>query len=82
MPTYAEVAFIASMSDRLMIPRLFNDGTRYWCAHGNFLPTDGKVDLGGSGATSIRCVYDEWYWGNQKLANPSQFTWGDTVITW
>lgn len=84
MPTYAEVAFIASMSDRLMIPRLFNDNTNYWCAHGNFMPTDGEVSLDGDGssATSIRCVYDEWYWGNQKLANPSQFTWGDTEITW
>lgn len=84
MPTYAEVAFIASMSDRLMIPRLFNDNTNYWCAHGNFMPTDGEVSLDGDGssATSIRCVYDEWYWGNKKLANPSQFTWGDTEITW
>lgn len=83
MPTYAEVAFIASMSDRLMIPRLFNDNTDYWCAHGNFLPTDGTVTLtNGDDAASIRCVYDEWYWGNQKLANPSQFTWGDTEITW
>lgn len=84
MPTYAEVAFIASMSDRLMIPRLFNDETNYWCAHGNFMPTDGEVSLDGDGssATSIRCVYDEWYWGNKKLANPSQFTWGDTEITW
>ena len=84
MPTYAEVAFIASMSDRLMIPRLFNDNTNYWCAHGNFMPTGGEVSLDGDGssATSIRCVYDEWYWGNKKLANPSQFTWGDTEITW
>lgn len=83
MPTYAEVAFIASMSDRLMIPRLFNDNTDYWCAHGNFLPTDGTVTLtNGDDAASIRCVYDEWYWGNQKLANPSRFTWGDTEITW
>lgn len=83
MPTYAEVAFIASMSDRLMIPRLFNDDTDYWCAHGNFLPTDGIVTLtNGDDAASIRCVYDEWYWGNQKLANPSRFTWGDTEITW
>lgn len=84
MPTYAEVAFIASMSDRLMIPRLFNDETNYWCAHGNFMPTGGEVSLDGDGssATSIRCVYDEWYWGNKKLANPSQFTWGDTEITW
>lgn len=83
MPTYAEVAFIASMSDRLMIPRLFNDNTNYWCAHGNFMPDGGKVELKNStSATSIRCVYDEWYWGNKKLADPSQFTWGDTVITW
>jgi hypothetical protein len=57
--------------------------------------TYGRTDFtspnnnGGSG--SVRCVYDEWYWGAQKdaqknpAANPSAgkeyvFTWGDKQI--
>ena len=88
MPTYAEVAFISLMSHRQMIPRLFDKGKSYWCAHGQFVPDDqGNVKLGGSGATSIRCVYDEWYWGSKRLStdtsktpNYAQFVWGDMKI--
>ena len=27
---------------------------------------------------AVRCVYDVWYWGNDKIPNPNVFTWGDT----
>lgn len=87
MPTYAEVAFICLMSNKGMIPDLFDDGISYWCAHGQFYPDGGEVKLGGSGASSIRCVYDEWYWGSERLStdtnvtpNYSQFVWGDMKI--
>lgn len=88
MPTYAEVAFISLMSHREIIPRLFDEGESYWCAHGQFVPDDeGNVKLGGSGSISIRCVYDEWYWGSKRLStntndtpNYSQFVWGDMKI--
>lgn len=87
MPTYAEVAFICLMSNKGMIPDLFDDGVSYWCAHGQFKPSGNEVILGGSGASSIRCVYDEWYWGSERLStdtsvtpNYSQFVWGDMKI--
>nr|MBR2110433.1 hypothetical protein [Alistipes sp.] len=88
MPTYAEVAFISLMSHRQIIPRLFDEGKSYWCAHGQFVPDDeGNVNLGGSGSISIRCVYDEWYWGSKRLStdtndtpNYAQFVWGDMKI--
>lgn len=87
MPTYAEVAFICLMSNKGMIPDLFDDGKSYWCAHGQFYPSGDEVKLGGSGASSIRCVYDEWYWGSKRLStdtsvtpNYSQFVWGDMKI--
>lgn len=87
MPTYAEVAFICLMSNKGMIPDLFDDGKSYWCAHGQFYPSGNEVKLGGSGASSIRCVYDEWYWGSERLStdtsvtpNYSQFVWGDMKI--
>ena len=77
LPTYAEAAFIVKLSNEEKIPYLFNTGTAYWCAHGQFEPTAQGVTLGHSGATSVRCVYDEWYWGSSQLTNKGTFTWGD-----
>jgi hypothetical protein len=82
LPTYAEAAFIVGLSNELKIPRLFNNNTRYWCAHGQFLPTTSGVTLNGNSgnsASSVRCVYDEWYWGSEQLPENQRgtFTWGD-----
>lgn len=81
LPTYAEAAFIVGLSNELKIPRLFNNGTRYWCAHGTFLPTANGVTIGATNTTasSVRCVYDEWYWGSEQLPENQRgtFTWGD-----
>lgn len=82
MPTYAEVEFICRMSSEGKIPDLFykptsSNGFRiyYWCAHGQFSPKyNGGIDLG-SGAETIRCVYDEWYWTDK--CDRKTFTWGD-----
>lgn len=86
MPTFAEAKFIYTLSWNGKIPALFNAGKNYWCAHGDFLPksdNSGEVELNPTGyATSIRCVYDEWYWGSEPAAltnqnGKDQFTWGD-----
>ena len=78
LPTYAEAAFIVSLSNEKKIPYLFNTGTNYWCAHGDFKPNGNNVDLNPDGnSNSVRCVYDEWYWGSDQIANKSTFTWGD-----
>ena len=84
MPTFAEAKFIYTLSLNGKIPALFNTGSNYWCAHGDFLPNNnGEVKLNPTGnATSIRCVYDEWYWGSEPAALKDQngkdlFTWGD-----
>ena len=86
MPTFAEAKFIYTLSWNGKIPALFNAGKNYWCAHGDFLPksdNSGEVELNPTGnATSIRCVYDEWYWGSEPAAlknqnDKDQFTWGD-----
>lgn len=26
---------------------------------------------------SVRCVYDDWYWGSDPIDDPTTFTWGD-----
>ena len=82
LPTYAEAAFIVSLSNELKIPRLFSNGSHYWCAHGEFLPSTKGVTLrniDNPTAYSVRCVYDEWYWGSEQLPENQRgtFTWGD-----
>ena len=87
LPTYAEAAFIVSLSNEKKIPYLFNTDTNYWCAHGDFKPKGNNVDLNPSGdASSVRCVYDEWYWGSERVAlkdndGKDLFTWGDAPRT-
>ena len=90
MPTFAEVKFIYTLSWEQKIPKLFTDESNYWCAHGNFVGTKNnagiqKVELNpdnNNSTISIRCVYDEWYWGREPAALKNQngkylFTWGD-----
>lgn len=79
MATFAEIELIVSLSYRGIIPALFTSSSWYWCAHGAVQgnTSTGKVSLKESGGVSVRCVYDEWYWGSNQLANPNIFTWGD-----
>ena len=79
MPTFAEIEFICTLSSESKIPALFASGIKYWCAHGVFSPSTSGVTLqSGSSAETIRCVYDEWYWGNERVESAkTTFTWGD-----
>lgn len=84
MPTYAEAAFIVKLSQNEKIPLLFNKSTPYWCAQGKFVSSNTDVSLNSTNenARSIRCVYDEWYWGSERAAlkdnnGKDLFTWGD-----
>lgn len=85
MPTKAELEYIVLLSAKGFIPKLFNvsgdsDGNDYWSAHGLTEPqSDGTVKITETqtGSYSVRCVYDEWYWGSEQIANKSTFTWGD-----
>ena len=84
IPTEGEIEFIVSLSNKGYIPKLFGgdyyaSSKRYYI--GGDEGTEGK--FGGTagsnnGNRSVRCVYDVWYWGDEKLANPNVFTWGDT----
>ena len=80
LPTQAEFSLIFSQVNRGNLPPIYEVGTKYWCAHGLGEPQrNGTVkvtEADGSGH-SVRCVYDEWYWGSEQLADKSTFTWGD-----
>ena len=77
VPTRAEVAYIASLSSKGIIPDLFNiDGT-YWSASGAItVNRGGTISSSTDNSAFVRCVYDEWFWGDERV-NKTTFTWGD-----
>lgn len=87
LPTRAEFEFIVDLSYKGKIPVLFNNTIRYWCAHGHGSADtrNGTVSLVYGtfydGSISVRCVYDDWYWGSDPVlkteAEKDVFTWGD-----
>lgn len=107
LPTLGELQFIMNLWKENKIPPLFKETSSsgseaiYWTAQGK-IPvslTNGKLnpDLLGTSdnkAGHIRCVYDEWYWGNDTVQSTSTnvtdgvnygtypFTWGDAEIDW
>lgn len=95
VPTEAEIEYIVSLSNRGVIPALFNG--QYFASSGRYY--DNGYREGGWGGGSyidpsaigfhdsngndyaVRCVYDVWYWGNEKMSekggSDTQFVWGD-----
>lgn len=91
LPTMAEVQFISTLSSLGRIPYLFglNSSTQssdsyYWTANGRIHINNGTKTAEpytgtGNPNTSVRCVYDEWFWGDASTrpVNADTFTWGD-----
>ena len=91
VPTAAEIFFIAKLQAENSIVDIFQSGDqKYYCSTGMVSVNNGNptyYEQANSG--TIRCVYDEWYWGSEREAkrNPSVasdraansylFTWGD-----
>lgn len=83
VPTEAEIEYIVSLSDRGVIPVLF--GGDYYASSGRYYDNEsspaGFHDDDWYGGHSVRCVYDVWYWGNEKMSEKggrdTQFVWGD-----
>lgn len=92
VPTTAEVAFIAYLQSQDVILDLFVDKYYFSSSHLVREGADGAdVAAMDNKDHSVRCVYDEWYWGSEKEAlikggaNPTQgdyylYTWGDRKI--
>lgn len=93
LPTLSEMEYIVSLSDKKYIPKLFDLGSGqngYWTAQGRVLDapgSDGILNTTAGDEASVRCVYDEWYWGDSKVKSQGTvgntnipkypFTWGD-----
>lgn len=82
IPTEAEIEYIISLSDRGMIPPLFNGS--YYASSGRYYNNEanppGFATAEAGKGYSVRCVYDVWYWGNGKISDPDEFTWGDAPM--
>lgn len=91
IPTTAEVQFVIMLQTEGVIVPVFYDGNYYYSASQQVSST-GAVRANSDDnntLSSVRCVYDEWYWGSEKEAVPNnnfaggyEFTWGDEEITW
>ena len=80
VPTASEIEYIATLSANGFIPTLFNVGGTYFSASGAVsIGNNGNVTETTSNNAFVRCVYDEWYWGSDRLADINVFTWGDRL---
>ena len=84
LPTYAEMEYIISLSNRNMIPVLFSANSRYWNASGSSSGQLGADGFLGNPTTStnthVRCVYDEWYWESVEPKMKQSDTPGECEI--
>lgn len=91
VPTTAEVQFVIMLQNEGVIVPVFYDGNYYYSASQQ-ISSNGEVRANSDDnntSSSVRCIYDEWYWGAEKEATPNnnfnggyEFTWGDEQITW
>ena len=98
LPTTAEVLYIIELQRLGKIQQLFygtsQTSTTYFSATDRVTCLDDKNNYSlttgiGTSQASVRCVYDEWYWGSEREAIKNsdynnyggyQFTWGDRFI--
>lgn len=83
LPTKAELEIINTLCEKGLLPDLFAD-IPYWTSHGygQYNSSSNKVEMThsndkGNDDVSVRCVYDDWYWGSEPIADKTKFTWGD-----
>jgi len=68
IPTAAEMEFITGLWGDDAIPSIFN--SQYWVADGrqyDYEKNNGFIESNSS--TTVRCVYDVWYWGDEQQNN-------------
>ena len=90
LPTTAEVLYIVELQSKGKIKALFYGGNTYSSATDKIQVNNDNSYKWNNSATkpSVRCVYDDWYWGSEReaIVNTSidaggyQFTWGDRKV--
>ena len=88
LPTAGEIKYLVNLSANSLLPLLFGaagESTTYWSANGTVTVNGSTVTTSTTttGNNYIRCVYDEWYWGETKNSDTVRatyrgtFYWGD-----
>lgn len=75
LPTVAEFEYVQQLSNNGIIPQLYTTNSEYWTATTAY--TYGSGPSSTANTAYVRCVYDEWYWGDEQLTNKGIYTWGD-----
>jgi len=88
LPTMGEIQFIAKLSAKGVFEEQFSPNLPgYWSADGRVIKVQGDQvglwgedevykDPEGNTKALMRCVYDNWYWGDEQVP-VDQPTWGD-----
>lgn len=74
LPTVAEFEYVQRLSNNGIIPQLYTTNREYWTATTAYTYGSGPST---NNSAYVRCVYDEWYWGDEQLTNKGIYTWGD-----
>ena len=95
LPTTAEIMFVISLQQKDLIQDIFYGANYYYSSthqvrnNGGTVPDVRVTPTANNTKGSVRCIYDEWYWGtqpearaNNRYAGGYEFTWGDEEITW
>jgi hypothetical protein len=97
LPTTAEVQFVIMLQNNDKIQELFVGDSNYCSATHTINNNNNNVRIwpgiqkgeNNKSTVSVRCVYDEWYWGSKREAWENttysanggyQFTWGDRKV--
>ena len=93
LPTTAEVLFVINLQEKKQIQELFVGSSNYLSATHTINNNSGiTIEEGvklNNNRVSVRCVYDDWYWGSKPEARENddyknnggyEFTWGDKEI--
>ena len=94
LPTTAEILFVINLQGGGHIQELFVGSSNY-CSSTHSINNNGSITIqngfvaDGKRTVSVRCVYDDWYWGSEPAAKKNdsyenyggyEFTWGDRFI--
>ena len=93
LPTTAEVLFVINLQEEDQILELFV-GTSNYLSATHTINNNGSITIRegvvlNNNQVSVRCVYDDWYWGSEPAAKKNssynnyggyEFTWGDRFI--
>lgn len=76
LPTEAEVKYAIQLKGWGIIPELFSESQNYWSAHGRI--NGSAVNNGNDDNAVVRCVYDTWYWGTDRIVPKDEYKYADT----